>query len=126
MSEVSEFRTEVSAWLQENCPDGAKGPGQISMGSSKIKLEPDVALWLERCAERGFTAPTWPTEYGGGGPNPPPPPRPAPLSPAYTPSLSPSPSPYAVFAVTSRCLRLIRSAASGASAQVSLKRPSSE
>ena len=53
-------------------------------------------------------------------------PRPAPLSPAYTPSLSPSPSPYAVFAVTSRCLRLIRSAASGASAQVSLKRPSSE
>ena len=70
MSEVSEFRTEVSAWLQENCPDGAKGPGQISMGSSKIKLEPDVALWLERCAERGFTAPTWPTEYGGGGLSP--------------------------------------------------------
>jgi alkylation response protein AidB-like acyl-CoA dehydrogenase len=24
-------------------------------------------LWLERCAEKGFTAPTWPTEYGGGG-----------------------------------------------------------
>jgi alkylation response protein AidB-like acyl-CoA dehydrogenase len=32
-----------------------------------ITLESDVALWLERCAERGFTAPTWPTEYGGGG-----------------------------------------------------------
>ena len=32
-----------------------------------ITLESDVALWLERCAERGFSAPTWPTEYGGGG-----------------------------------------------------------
>jgi alkylation response protein AidB-like acyl-CoA dehydrogenase len=26
-----------------------------------------VAIWLERCAEKGFTAPTWPTEFGGGG-----------------------------------------------------------
>ena len=24
-------------------------------------------LWLERCAERGFTAPTWPQEFGGAG-----------------------------------------------------------
>jgi alkylation response protein AidB-like acyl-CoA dehydrogenase len=53
--------------LAENCPEGAKGPGQIANGSSKIELEPDVALWLERCAEKGFTAPTWPTEFGGGG-----------------------------------------------------------
>ncbi|MEM7080161.1 MAG: acyl-CoA dehydrogenase family protein [Pseudomonadota bacterium] len=67
MSEVAEFRAEVSAWLQENCPDGARGPGQIATGSTKIDLEPDVALWLERCAEKGYTAPTWPTEYGGGG-----------------------------------------------------------
>jgi alkylation response protein AidB-like acyl-CoA dehydrogenase len=27
----------------------------------------DAALWLERAAERGWTAPTWPKEYGGGG-----------------------------------------------------------
>ncbi len=27
----------------------------------------DAKLWLERCARRGWTAPTWPTEYGGGG-----------------------------------------------------------
>jgi alkylation response protein AidB-like acyl-CoA dehydrogenase len=26
-----------------------------------------VAIWLERCAEKGFTAPTWPSEFGGGG-----------------------------------------------------------
>jgi alkylation response protein AidB-like acyl-CoA dehydrogenase len=67
MSELAEFRSDVCGWLAENCPEGAKGPGQIANGSSKIELEPDVALWLERCAEKGFTAPTWPTEFGGGG-----------------------------------------------------------
>ena len=67
MSEVAEFRNDVSAWIASNCPDGAKGPGQLANGSTKIELEKDVATWLERCAERGFTAPTWPTEFGGGG-----------------------------------------------------------
>ena len=67
MSEATEFRAEVAAWLAENCPPGARGPGQIATGSTKVTLEPDVALWLERMAERGWTAPTWPTEYGGGG-----------------------------------------------------------
>ena len=70
MSEASEFRAEVAAWLEENCPPGARGPGQIPNGSSKITLEPDVALWLERMAERGWTAPTWPVQYGGGGLSP--------------------------------------------------------
>ena len=67
MSEATEFRAEVAAWLAENCPEGARGPGQIASGSTKITLQPDVALWLERMAERGWTVPTWPTEYGGGG-----------------------------------------------------------
>ncbi len=70
MSEASEFRAEVAGWLADNCPAGARGPGQIANGSTKITLEPDVALWLERMAERGWTAPTWPVEYGGGGLNP--------------------------------------------------------
>jgi alkylation response protein AidB-like acyl-CoA dehydrogenase len=67
MSEVAEFRSDVSAWIAENCPQGAKGSGQLANGSTKIELEKDVALWLERCAEKGYTAPTWPTEFGGGG-----------------------------------------------------------
>ena len=67
MSELSEFRKEVSAWLQENCPPGARGPGQIATGSSKIELQPEVRLWLQRMAERGWTTPTWPSTYGGGG-----------------------------------------------------------
>jgi len=67
LTELEEFRAEVAAWLEDNCPPGARGPGQIAVGSSKIELEPDVALWLERMAERGWTVPTWPKEYGGGG-----------------------------------------------------------
>ena len=67
MSNLNEFRAEVAAWLQENCPPGARGPGQVATGSSKIDLPPDVRLWLERMAERGWTTPTWPTEYGGAG-----------------------------------------------------------
>ena len=70
VAEVAEFRAEVQTWLKANCPDGARGPGQISVGSSKITLEPDTKKWLDACAERGFTAPTWPTEYGGGGLSP--------------------------------------------------------
>ncbi|MGI9328303.1 MAG: acyl-CoA dehydrogenase family protein [Pseudomonadales bacterium] len=69
MSELADFRVETAAWLQENCPTGAKGPGQIAVGSSKVQLEPDTAAWLERMAEKGWTVPTWPKEYGGGGLN---------------------------------------------------------
>ena len=67
MSDLQAFRDEVAGWLAENCPEGARGPGQIPNGSSKITLEPDTALWLERMAEKGWTVPTWPVEYGGAG-----------------------------------------------------------
>jgi len=67
MSDLSEFRAEAAAWLSENCPAGARGPGQTATGSSKVELQADVRVWLERMAERGWTTPTWPVEYGGGG-----------------------------------------------------------
>ncbi len=56
--ELGEFRAETRDWLEENCPPGARGTGQIPFGSSKIKLEDDVQLWLERMAQRGWTVPT--------------------------------------------------------------------
>jgi len=65
---MADFRAEVRSWLAENCPEGARGPGQILTGSTKIKIEnPDAKLWLDRMAERGWTTPMWPKEYGGGG-----------------------------------------------------------
>ena len=65
MSDLTDFRRETRVWLEENCPPGARGPGQVAWGSSRIELEPDTRLWLERMAARGWTVPTWPREYGG-------------------------------------------------------------
>ena len=64
-NEIDEFRQDTRAWLEANCPAGARGPGQIAWGSTKIKLAPDVRLWLERMADKGWTVPTWPKAYGG-------------------------------------------------------------
>ena len=67
-SALAEFRLETRAWLAENCPPGARGPGPVSNGSSKIVIEDaDTRLWLERMVEKGWTVPNWPEEYGGGG-----------------------------------------------------------
>ncbi len=67
-TDLAEFRAEARDWLAQNCPAGARGPGQIPTGSTKIEItEPDVRLWLERMAEKGWTVPTWPREYGGAG-----------------------------------------------------------
>ena len=67
MTDLNHFQTETRSWLADNCPEGARGSGQIANGSTKIELEPDVKLWLTRMADKGWTAPKWPVEFGGGG-----------------------------------------------------------
>jgi len=69
MGALEDFRAETKAWLEQNCPEGAKGPGQIPLGSKSIELEPDVRTWLDRMAKKGWTVPTWPVEYGGAALN---------------------------------------------------------
>ena len=65
MNHLDAFRQDTRAWLEANCPEGARGPGQVAWGSRRIELEPDVHLWLARMAEKGWTVPTWPKAYGG-------------------------------------------------------------
>ena len=65
MTALEDFRTETRAWLEKNCPAGAKGAGQTPLGSKSIALEPDVRVWLDLMADKGWTVPTWPLEYGG-------------------------------------------------------------
>jgi len=69
MSELETFRNETRDWLQENCPVSMRrrlDPGEALGGGSKRRSHnPDAYLWLERMVDRGWTAPTWPTENGG-------------------------------------------------------------
>ena len=69
MSELTEFQQDTAAWLAENCPASMRTPGDPYGGGSGKQPTPstDTLIWLERMAEKGWTAPTWPTEYGGGG-----------------------------------------------------------
>ena len=67
------FRTDVRDWLDKNCPPTVRGgdalidSGAVWGGRNAEFGHPDQKLWLERMADRGWTAPTWPTEFGGGG-----------------------------------------------------------
>ena len=45
-------------------PDGDDG---VWGGKKSAPLDPDARVWLDRMVERGWTAPTWPREFGGGG-----------------------------------------------------------
>ena len=60
-----QFRSETRAWLAENCPVGARGPGEVHSGSTKVVFQPDTQRWLQVMAERGWTVPQWPKAYGG-------------------------------------------------------------
>ncbi len=72
MSELETFRAEARQWLEENCPeemrDGAAGEENICWGGRQWRFQSDAQkVWLERMAQKGWTVPAWPKEYGGGG-----------------------------------------------------------
>ena len=59
---TSTFREEVREWLSENFPTSLQGQGIGDEGDKK-----DFKEWRLKLANKGWGAPTWPTEYGGGG-----------------------------------------------------------
>jgi len=63
------FRDEARAWLGANCPASMRGRTVHFEDAHEVYSTDDARLWLERAAARGWTAPTWPREYGGGGLN---------------------------------------------------------
>ncbi|MEE4383536.1 MAG: acyl-CoA dehydrogenase family protein [Pseudomonadales bacterium] len=68
---LEDFRAEVRAWLEANCPASMRTPmpeHETVWGGRDAKFpNPDSKRWLEAMASRGWTAPTWPQAYGGGG-----------------------------------------------------------
>jgi alkylation response protein AidB-like acyl-CoA dehydrogenase len=72
VDELETFRTELSAWLEANAPRELRGrmldvEANVWGGRRPVFHIPESKRWLGMMAERGFTAPTWPREYGGAG-----------------------------------------------------------
>lgn len=70
--DLEAFRAETRAWLETNCPQSMRQPiagdEDYVWGGRTYKFpSEDAKLWLERMGAKGWTAPTWPAEYGGGG-----------------------------------------------------------
>jgi alkylation response protein AidB-like acyl-CoA dehydrogenase len=72
MAQIDDFRSETRSWLEANYPASLREPltseDDMTWGGKRaVYRNPDAKLWLDRMAARGWTAPTWPKEYGGGG-----------------------------------------------------------
>ena len=70
-TDLAEFRAALRAWLDDNAPHALRGtastPFQGYWGGSTTGFENDhQRVWFERCLTRGWTAPSWPSDYGGG------------------------------------------------------------
>ena len=72
MTDLQVFRDETRQWLEQNCPPSMRSPingdgSQCWGGRNAVFSSDEQKLWMERMAAKGWTAPTWPIEYGGGG-----------------------------------------------------------
>ncbi|MAS11585.1 acyl-CoA dehydrogenase family protein [Salinisphaera sp.] len=72
MSDLEEFRAEVRAWLEDNCPEEMRQPlasdAEHVWGGRRWQFSSEAQrVWFERMVAKGWTAPAWPVEYGGGG-----------------------------------------------------------
>lgn len=71
MSDLVDFRAELRDWLEGNCPPSMRTPMPADEtpggGKRAAYKNPDTKVWMDRCAERGYTVPSWPKAYGGAG-----------------------------------------------------------
>ncbi len=72
MTDLDAFRAETRAWLEANCPAECRGPvesdeDRVWGGRNAVFPTPAHKVWLDRMGAKGWTAPEWPAEYGGGG-----------------------------------------------------------
>jgi alkylation response protein AidB-like acyl-CoA dehydrogenase len=65
--DLNVFREETRDWLEANCPQDMR-LGAVHFEDAYEVYRTDTAIeWRDRAAARGWTAPAWPTQYGGGG-----------------------------------------------------------
>jgi len=61
MASIDTFREETRAWLEANCPE------DVRVGSRDRLSRTKFDEWVRLLGTKGWAAPGWPTEYGGGG-----------------------------------------------------------
>ncbi|MCY4657466.1 MAG: acyl-CoA dehydrogenase family protein [Gammaproteobacteria bacterium] len=54
-----DFRAETRAFIEEHCPESIRKGGSVS--------DEERQGWRSTYFEKGWSAPTWPTKYGGAG-----------------------------------------------------------
>jgi alkylation response protein AidB-like acyl-CoA dehydrogenase len=68
-TELETFRAEAREWLEANFPqsltEDPNAPVVIIPGADSDSA--DAKLWTQRMGAKGWGAPTWPKQYGGGG-----------------------------------------------------------
>ena len=69
---IADFRQQTRPWLEENCPPEMRQPmsseDEICWGGRNWQFGSQAQqVWLQRMQAKGWTAPTWPREYGGAG-----------------------------------------------------------
>ena len=71
MQDLEQFRQEVRQWVENNCPESQRQPitpEEQYWGGRRGKFpSEDARLWYQRVRDKGWIAPEWPVEYGGGG-----------------------------------------------------------
>jgi alkylation response protein AidB-like acyl-CoA dehydrogenase len=75
-AEEAAFRAEVRSFIEQECPPGIRrrgfraafgGGGWDDIHMDRAEYFRINGAWVQKLAERGWIAPAWPKEYGGGG-----------------------------------------------------------
>jgi alkylation response protein AidB-like acyl-CoA dehydrogenase len=71
MSDLETFRREARDWIAANYPASLRAPLHVESdetpwgGRKTTYPNPDVKVWMDRMAARGWTCPEWAPEHGG-------------------------------------------------------------
>ena len=66
-SDLDQFRREARDWIEANAPASVRGTPNATGPGAQLAQSADMETWRIRLADKGWTAPTWPVEYGGAG-----------------------------------------------------------
>ena len=65
--EQEKFRKEVSSWLDANMPPDFEPPEDPDDVTEDMDIYKFAREFRRKLGHKGWYAPTWPKEYGGGG-----------------------------------------------------------